>query len=305
MKWQTEVEIQPSEKRIDYSDSLLFVGSCFAAEMGARMSSLLFDVRVNPFGVLFNPASVASSLKRLIDRSLFTKDDLIKCDDLYKSFYHGSDFCALSQEEFLDINNRLLLDAANHFEKSRWIVITLGTSWVYRDKQSGIIVSNCHKIPASHFERFSMDISSIVSLIEPFIKGIPDKEWVFTVSPVRHLKDGAHGNQLSKSKLLLAVDEIVRNSHNAHYFPAYEVFIDQLRDYRYYASDMVHPSDAAVDYVWERFSEAYISNNCKERMKDARSLAEMKSHRILFPGSRESIRFIEKISILEKKLGIE
>ncbi len=305
MKWQTEVEIQPSEQKIDYKDSLLFLGSCFATEMGVKMSNLLFDVKVNPFGVLFNPASIYASIKRLSQKKLFTKDDLVKCDDLYKSFYHGSDFCSFSEEEFLEKNNRLLIDAASHFEKSRWMIVTFGTSWVYKHKQRDTIVSNCHKIPASNFDRFALDVPEVISLIEPLVKEFPSKEWVFTVSPVRHLKDGAHGNQLSKSRLLLAVDSIVQRYDNSHYFPAYEVFIDQLRDYRFYASDMVHPTAEAIDYIWERFSGAYINDNCKQRMRDANSLAEMKNHRVLFPGSKESMRFLQKIAELEKRLGSE
>ncbi len=302
MKWHTEVEISPLKERITYSDEIFCLGSCFAGEVGAIMKNLRFKITINPFGVLFNPGSISMAIERLKTGSPFLEGDLLKAGDVYKSFYHGSEFASLSAEEFLLRNNGILEQASQRFAQSKWIVLTLGTSWVYKERSNGKIVSNCHKLPDSFFERELMEPHEIFSLIDRCIKENPGKRWIITVSPVRHLKDGANGNQLSKARLLLATERLLKEHDNVFYFPAYEVFMDELRDYRFYASDLLHPSQEAVQYIWELFMKFAIDKTCFDRIRLIKELNNLRNHRVLFPGSEEHKKLLEKIEILEKRL---
>ncbi len=305
MRWQTEVEISPLNERITYRDEIIFLGSCFAAEIGLKMQELRFRVVVNPFGVLFNPGSISSSLQRIQTCEFFEANELIKAGDIYKSFSHGSEFASSSKEEFLSRNNSILRSVSNHYKNCRWVVITLGTSWVYRERVSGKIVSNCHKLAHSFFERSTMEVDEIVESLTPAIEANPDKKWIITVSPVRHLKEGANGNQLSKARLLLASEILAKRFSNVFYFPAYEIFMDQLRDYRFYAQDMVHPSKEAINYVWEQFSFFALDISCDKVLKLVNELNLMKNHRPMFPESGDYKSLLEKIAILEHKIAKE
>ena len=302
MNWQTKVEITPLKDKISYNDMILFMGSCFAGEVGAQMKDLRFTVLVNPFGVMFNPASVALSLERLDSCNCFVEEDILKAGELYKSFYHGSEFAWASKEEFLKSNNEILKSASLHFHSSSRVIITLGSSWIYKDKTTKQVVSNCHKFPASNFERVILSTEESANLLSPLIEKYKDKQWILTVSPVRHLRDGAHINQLSKSRLLLAADLLAESFSNVTYFPAYELFMDELRDYRFYASDMVHPSASAVKYVWDRFKEFAVDAKCEPKIKIVDALNQMRNHRPLFPESKDYKEFLNKIDNLEEKL---
>ena len=305
MKFATKVEITPLEKRVNYSNKLLFMGSCFAAEIGAKLKSLRFDVSVNPFGVLYNPASIALSFERLESGLPFEATELIKSGDIYKSFMHGSEFAAMGEGDFLDKNNNILAEASLHFKESKWISVSLGTSWIYREKSSGRIVSNCHKLPSSCFFREILSIEEILTSLSPIIENYSGKEWIFTVSPIRHWKDGAHGNQLSKARLLLAIENLSERFDNVHYFPAYELMMDELRDYRFYADDMLHPSSFAVEYIWDKFKEFVIDIGCSSRMQKITALNSMYNHKPIFSESKEYRLFLEKIRELEMEIEID
>lgn len=303
MKWQTKVEIPALEEKISYDHKILFMGSCFASEIGAQMKDLRFQSLVNPFGVMFNPASVALSLERLDKCNLFVEEDVLVTGDVYKSFYHGSEFAQESKDAFLKYNNEILKKASEHFHSSSHVVITLGTSWVFKELRSNLVVSNCHKLPASNFERSSLPSEESAASLSTFIERYKDKQWILTVSPVRHLKDGAHGNQISKAKLLIATDILASTFSNVVYFPAYELFMDELRDYRFYASDMVHPAPHAVKYVWERFRDFGVDSSCDAKMKIIDSLNQMRNHRPLFPASKDYKEFLNRVEQLEEKLS--
>lgn len=301
--WQTLVDADPLKERILYDDKILFAGSCFASEIGSRMKDMRFKVVVNPFGVLFNPASIAGSIERLDQGIPFTSDDLIKSGDIYKSFMHGSEFASISEEEFLEKNNRILKTASIHFKESRWIILTLGTSWIYREKKSGLVVSNCHKLPSDNFLRESMSPNDIENTLAEIIERFPDKRWIITVSPVRHWKDGAAGNMLSKAGLIVASHALLKRFSNTFYFPSYEIFMDELRDYRFYADDMIHPSAQSVNYIWERFIKFAIDASCEPVMSLIASLNKMRQHRPLFPESKDYRQFLKKIEELEAKIA--
>ena len=301
MKLLTEISINPLEQTIHYGDGLLFLGSCFADEVGGICRGLGFDAMVNPFGVLYNPVSVANAVHRLASGRPFAHEEVIRTgEEYYCTFSHNTTFWQPTEEALLEKINASLLVAHEHFKAARWVMVSLGTSWVYRSIETQEVVANCHKLPARQFDRICLSVSASVAVLSGLAKMYPDKQFVFTVSPLRHIKDGLHGNQLSKASLLLAVDEVCKAFDNAHYFPAYEILLDELRDYRFYKEDMVHPTEQAVQYIWERFVDFAIDPKEKPAMKAAADLKQMLQHMPVFPESEAFKRFeslrVEKIN---------
>lgn len=292
MIFHTEINIKPLEQTVVYADALLFLGSCFADEVGVICKGLGFNALVNPFGVLYNPASIAQSVERLDSGRPFTRDDVIAVGERqYCTFNHNTAFWNTSEDMLLQTINQRLGEAHEHFMKSKWLVVSLGTSWVFKHRMSGQIVSNCHKLPAHQFDREFLTVERSSQYLSGIVERHPEKQFIFTVSPLRHLKDGMHGSQLSKAALLLAVNEICRQFANAHYFPAYEIMMDELRDYRFYKEDMVHPTEQAVCYIWERFAEFAINASEKPAMNAAAELRQMLEHKPLFPETEAFKRF--------------
>lgn len=292
MIFHTEINIKPLEQTVVYADALLFLGSCFADEVGVICKGLGFNALVNPFGVLYNPASIAQSVERLDSGRPFTRDDVIAVGERqYCTFSHNTAFWNTSEDMLLQTINQRLGEVHEHFMKSKWLVVSLGTSWVFKHRMSGQIVSNCHKLPAHQFDREFLTVERSSQYLSGIVERHPEKQFIFTVSPLRHLKDGMHGSQLSKAALLLAVNEICRQFANAHYFPAYEIMMDELRDYRFYKEDMVHPTEQAVRYIWERFAEFAINASEKPAMNAAAELRQMLEHKPLFPETEAFKRF--------------
>ena len=258
MKLQTPVTDERCKVGISYDDKIMMLGSCFSDNIGRQLQEYGFNVCINPFGTLYNPASIGAAIDRLISRRHFTADDCVEIgagSTRICSFYHHTSMSGKDADEFLAKANSVLEEAADFFRDCNKIIMTLGTSWCFRHTGSGAIVSNCLKHPAAEFkrERLSPDeISRILRKITATECGRP-KEYIFTVSPIRHFKDGAHGNQLSKAGLLLGID--AATGDNSDYFPAYEIVMDELRDYRFYAEDMCHPSAQTVGYIRDRFLE--------------------------------------------------
>ena len=298
MLFHTEVNIKPLNQTIHYSDGLLFLGSCFADEVGGLCRGLGFDAMVNPFGVLYNPASIAQSVERLDSGKSFGHEEVIQVGEgQYCTFSHNTAFWNSSEPALLEQVNQSLAGAHVHFLKSKWVIISLGTSWVFRDKETQKVVSNCHKLPANQFERQFLTVEQSVQYLSEIVQRHPKKQFIVTVSPLRHLKDGLHENQLSKAALLLSVDEVCKWFGNAHYFPAYEILMDELRDYRFYKEDMVHPTEQAVRYIWERFTDFAIDPKEKSAMKAAVELRQMLHHKPLFPESEP----FKKFELLKEK----
>lgn len=298
---QTEIKIQPIDQPIAYGDGLIFLGSCFADEVGGICRGLGFNALVNPFGVLYNPASIAQSLERLYSGTPFSHKEVIRVGEgQYCTFSHNTAFWNVSESALLEQVNQSLVKAHAYFEKSKWVILSLGTSWAFRDKETQKVVSNCHKLPAARFERVFLSVEQSVRCLSEIVQQHPEKRFIFTVSPLRHVKDGLHENQLSKAALLLAVDEVCKAFNNAHYFPAYEILLDELRDYRFYKEDMVHPTEQAVRYIWERFVDFAIDPKEKPAMKAAAELRQMLQHRPLFPESEAYKRFEQ---LKEKKIN--
>ena len=286
MEFTTPIRITPLKQTIAYGDGLLFLGSCFADEVGGICKGLGFDAQVNPFGVLYNPSSIAMAIKRLYTGESFTQEDIVRVGNGYYCTYsHNTAFWRPSEEELLDTVNPELEKAHEHYLKAKWIVISLGTSWVFRNKATGDVVANCHKLPADQFDRELFTIEQSTHCLTELFRVNFDKQFIFTVSPLRHLKDGLHENQLSKASLLMAVNEVCERFDNAHYFPAYEILLDELRDYRFYKEDMVHPTDQAVRYIWDKFVDFAINPSEKPALQASSELKQMLHHKPLFPDS--------------------
>ena len=299
MIFRTEIETNPLKHRIVYGEGMLFLGSCFAEEVGELCRGMGFNVQLNPFGTLYNPRSVHDSLLRLQSGRPFTHDEVIEVGGgYYCTFSHNTDFWCSSEEALINKVNTHLSEAHAHFTTAKWIIISLGTSWVFCDRDTKEVVSNCHKLPASRFERFSLNTQATADLLSDLLRTFPDKQFIFTVSPLRYLKDGLHESQLSKASLLLAVDQVCRMFPNAHYFPAYEILLDELRDYRFYKEDMVHPTDQAVRYIWEKFVSFAVSPSEIPAMQAVSELKQMLRHKPLFPESEAYRKFV---SLREQK----
>ena len=297
MKLNTPVEIKPLEKRLTYKDSILFIGSCFADEMGRRCVDRYFDTLVNPFGVLFNPCSISDCLGLLegyginAEQCSFIPGDVIQTAGGYVSFHHHGSMARPTAQEFLDNANKVLADASDFYYREGWVVVTLGTAYVYIDKESGDVVANCHKLPADRFERTMIDADQVYDALSQYVAARPERQWIFTVSPVRHLSDGLHANTLSKATLHLGIEKLVNRYPNAHYFPAYEILMDELRDYRFYADDMMHPTQQAADYIFERFMDFALADSDRSLLAEAEKVHGMMEHRILNPGTPDAARF--------------
>lgn len=272
MKLQTPVADEPCKVGISYEDKIMMLGSCFTDNIGRQLVDYGFDVCVNPFGTLYNPVSILRSVERLISGTPFIAEDCVQIgagDTRWCSFSHHTSFARASREEFLEHANMALKAAHEHFLSCSKVIITLGTSWCFRHKESDAIVSNCLKHHASEFFRERLSAAEVTEALRRIVElccessaGVCPKQFIFTVSPIRHFKDGAHGNQISKSALLIGIDDLLAGlpgdlSMNpfyfADYFPAYEIVMDELRDYRFYAEDMCHPTQQTVDYIRERF----------------------------------------------------
>jgi len=283
MKLITEVELPGYPFQLDHRSHILMMGSCFTEEIGRILGEYLFPVCINPFGVTYNPASVLNGLNAITEKVAYEAGDLHHYNGLWISFDHYTRFSHPDREEALQKINRKLHEAKKIVEDAQALVITWGTAWIYRHIKSDRVVNNCHKIPAREFSRSRLTPNQVIKLYEPFISSListrPDLQFIFTVSPVRHWKDGAHGNQLSKAVLLLAADELVQAfPRNCSYFPSYEIVMDELRDYRYYGSDLVHTNELATRYIWEKFSKVLIHKRSLQIIQELDPLLRMKAH---------------------------
>ena len=285
ISFTTKVTAPEAGHKIDYSCKIIMLGSCFSTEIGKILQDYKFDVAVNPFGVLYNPCSISRSVERLLECRMFSKEEIIRTNPAdaasparYASFWHHSSFSRSSEEGFLSNANCSLQQASEFMQQADTVIITLGTAWTYRHIGTGEIVSNCHKRTAKEFHRELLTVESCKEELRKIANLLPDKNIIFTVSPIRHLKDTAHGNQISKATLLLAVEETINECSWCRYFPSYEIMMDELRDYRFYAEDMVHPSPLAVKYIFEKFKESNISPLAFKQMESNMRLTRAENH---------------------------
>lgn len=288
------------------------MGSCFAENMGAKLADHFFPVEINPFGTLYNPASIAEGLRMLMEEKQLEASDLFFYQEMYHSFTHHSRFSASTQEDCLKKINERLLTSSSALKMADRLVVTFGTAWVYKLKSDGRIVANCHKLPEKTFVRTRLTVDEIVndwSLVLDLLRQYnPDLKILLTVSPVRHWKDGANENQISKATLILAIEELRRlNPMLVDYFPAYEIMIDELRDYRFYADDMLHPSALAVDYIWSCFADQYLEHESHIVLKELTEIRKALAHKPFNSASEAYHNFLkqtlQKAETLNNKIG--
>lgn len=299
MKLITEVQIPDYPFHLDYDSPILMLGSCFAEEIGRMLFKNLFPVSVNPFGVTYNPGSVLKGLQALIGKDAYVEDDLDEFKGMWFSFDHYTRFSDPDKNLVLERINQRFLKAKTMLKKASTLMITWGTAWVYRHGPEQRVVNNCHKLPAREFTRERLTPDQVVEGYSPFLNNLlmkrPDLKVLFTVSPVRHWKDGAHGNQLSKATLLLAADTLVKAfPDRCFYFPSYELVMDEMRDYRFYASDLVHLNETATRYIWEKFSQAVVSDKAKKIIRELEPLLRLNAHRPVRPEGLEHMQLEEK-----------
>ncbi|MDR2125203.1 MAG: GSCFA domain-containing protein [Prevotellaceae bacterium] len=309
MQLQTKTEIKSFDEKLSHTSKILMLGSCFANNIGERLLDAKFNVCINPFGVVYNPFSIANSIELLIANTKITENDLLQHNGLYYNFCYHTSFSSMDKQYTLNKMNIAKQRGSEFLKNAKNILITFGSAVGYKYKKTDKIVANCHKIPSFEFEKIVLNIDDTVKIMNRSIQNIMtvnnDANFIFTVSPVRHLSDGAHENQLSKSRLLIATDEICRNNSRCQYFPAYEIMMDELRDYRFYAADMLHPSNLAVDYIWQKFANAAICNESLKLIEEIEKISIAKSHRTFNPDSDEHKKFLktylEKTKLLQAK----
>lgn len=300
MNLYTPVEAVSGLPLLSQENNLLLLGSCFASEMGQRLADAKFRCDVNPYGVLYNPLSISAALREIVAGRCYKEEDLFLFRGLWHSAMHHGSFSLASVEETLSGINGRLQNAHERLDQLDCLLLTLGSAWVYEDKKTGTVVANCHKQPESCFTRRMLSVDEIVAdytlLLSGLLERTPRLKVIFTVSPIRHVRDGLHANQLSKATLLLAVDRLqTAFPEQVFYFPAYELLLDELRDYRFFAEDMVHPSETAIRYVWERFTQSCISAEALQIMDESEKIHKMLSHKPFHPDSEEYKRFLGQI----------
>ena len=275
MKLQTIVDIVPSNRKIGYEDSILMTGSCFADSIGEQMEQRNLRVTCNPFGTLYNPLSIAQAL------TMTDMPELIEHDGLWHSMAHHGSFSRADKDEAEQAIRASIETMQKALREATVVIVTFGTAWVYEWKGERV-VGNCHKLPETNFSRRRLTAEEIVAAWKPLLKRYSDKHWVFTVSPIRHIKDGLHENQLSKATLLQAVEKLTGEAGlTADYFASFEIMLDELRDYRFYADDLVHPSSLAVNYIWERFVDTFCTPQTKNEMNIQHKRWQFEHHRPL------------------------
>lgn len=300
MKFRTNIAPTKTRFSLTHEQPVMLMGSCFAENIGEKLDSYKFNKQVNPFGILYNPASIANALIALLENEKYTEEDLLFQNGLWHHYnFHGK-FSHVDKAVCLEQVNAAVQNGHDFLLSTDTLFITFGTAWTFILKDTEEVVANCHKVPAKNFDRELLKLEEIVQMYTVLIKQLlrvnPKMNIVFTVSPVRHWKDGAIDNHLSKSILTVAVHQLVEQFIPVQYFEAYELMLDDLRDYRFYAEDMLHPSVQAIDYIWNHFSETYFFEDTQHLNKRIEKVQKGLNHRFLFPDSEEAKEFKAKVA---------
>lgn len=296
MKFTTDVRIPKPDFSISHAHSGLTIGSCFTTYIGDTMKAQKFPLLVNPLGTVYNPISIAQSIEILVGNRTIESQDLFLEHGVWQSFYLHTSFSNTNKHTVLEQVRSVQSQCKETLASLEYVIISLGTSWIYTHTSQNIVVNNCHKQPARDFTRRRMTVSEIVQTLQSTITllrnvSTPNVKIIFTLSPIRHTKDGIFGNNVSKAALLLAIDELLEMPH-VYYFPAYEILLDELRDYRFYAQDMIHPSDVAVAYIYEKFSTSYFTSSTLHICNEIESIHKAIQHKAFNADSEEYRLFI-------------
>ncbi|MDG3584138.1 GSCFA domain-containing protein [Galbibacter pacificus] len=303
MKLQTQIPLKVAENTIDYNSKVFLMGSCFVENIGEKLQYFKFQNLVNPFGIIFHPVAMEHLLDRVVKERFFTVDDIFYLNERWQCFEVHSEMGNSSKEAFLDHLNTSLEALKAFLQEASHVVITLGTAWGYRHMEQGKIVANCHKVPQKCFQKELMEVNALSLSLKRTTSLLlslnPEIEIIFTVSPVRHIKDGFVENQLSKAHLIAAVHQIITGEKRLHCFPSYEIMMDELRDYRFYAEDMLHPNETAVKYIWKKFQDVWIDHESLPIMKEVEKVQNGLQHR---PFNRESEEYKKFQLKLQQKI---
>ncbi|RTE54954.1 GSCFA domain-containing protein [Arenibacter aquaticus] len=309
MKLQTQIPLSEEGPKIDYHSKLLLLGSCFAENIGDRFQHYKFQSLVNPFGILYQATAIHKVAKKVVSGTEFPEEHLVFSNEKWQALDVHSDLSRSEKTETLQAIENASSSTTDCLNGVTHVIITLGTAWAYKYKQTNCIIANCHKVPQKNFEKILLDTSSIanalldtISLLQSRVPGV---KVILTVSPVRHLKDGFVENQRSKANLISAVHEVLGKLPQASYFPAYEIMMDELRDYRYYDRDMVHPNSLAIDYIWEKFISVWVAKEVLPQMDKVAAVQNGLNHRPFNPESDKHRQFLrkldQKIAYLQKQ----
>ena len=305
-----DIDFKTPVKKITYSDKIFLIGSCFTDHIGRRLEELKFSVLQNPNGILFDPVSVSNSLNSYINLKQYGEADLFYLNELWQSWNHHSLYSGMKAHEVIENINLSQRKAHDHLQKAAWLIITLGSSFSYQLKENDQPVANCHRAPAQLFKKHLLSIEETISALEENIKRLktfnPELNVIFTISPVRHIRDGVIENNRSKARLIEAVHHLAENHEHIHYFPAYEIVIDVLRDYRFYDIDLVHPNYAATEFVFEKFEQHYIEPSARIFMEEIRKISNAYKHKSFQPETEAHKSFLKnhfiKVKSLQEKL---
>lgn len=312
MVFRSEFTPKPFSTKIKHTDKLLLIGSCFTEQIGKKLTAHKFDVLENPNGILFNPISIAKALRSYVEEKIYSEEELFYYDEMWASKDHHTRFSDMEKSTTLKKINDEQNAAIQFIKNADWILLTLGSAFIYEwkninnDGDYKNVAANCHKIPTDKFNRRLVDSSEIIKVLQNMQEAVysinPSAKFIYTISPVRHLREGFIENNRSKAALIQAVHKLI-NDNNVFYFPSYELIIDDLRDYRFFAEDLVHPNYAATNYVWEKFVPAVINNSAQELMKEINELNAAKNHKPFNENSSAHLSF--KLNYLEKTAALK
>lgn len=306
MQFRTELKISESKFKIEHHDALFFMGSCFAENIAEKSHMLLFNTCINPHGILYNPKSIATAISEYCTQKIYKKEDLFFFDNWWHSWNHHSRFSNTDINLCLENINKNISIAFNFLQKSKFLFITLGSAFIYKYVKSNSYVANCHKVPNKEFEKELLTIDSIICNMQSAIDAVnyfnKEIKIIFTVSPVRYIRDGIVENTLSKARLLESVHQLCNKNNNCYYFPAYELIMDDLRDYRFFKEDLVHPSEMAINYVWEKFSNCFFSNQCLNIIKEIEEIVIAENHQPRNINSESYLSFKKNVEEKKQKL---
>jgi hypothetical protein len=306
MHFRTKIPLYQRQEQIRPNDSIYCIGSCFADNLYLFFDRLKFRCQQIPNGILYNPVSISRSIERICSERPYVEEDLVFSEEIWYSWEHHGSISSQSKQELLDTCNNLKTEAREFLRSVQWCILTLGTSFVFSHNTLKRIVANCHKIPAKFFERYRLSTKTIIEELGNTIKTLqdlnPEINIILTVSPIRHIRDGLVENQRSKSSLLLAADTLVHNFEKVTYFPSYEILMDDLRDYRFYKDDLIHPTHFAVQYILEQFQQVYFTSESKKKVSDISPLIKAREHRPMQKHTDQILIFSEKHLELIRKL---
>lgn len=308
MKLQTQIPLKPEQhNQIDYYSKLLLLGSCFVENIGSKLNYFKFQNTINPFGILFHPIAIQELITNAVNEKTYIENDIFFHNEQWHCFDGHSQLSTTTKDKLLESLNRGIEILNKQITQSTHIIITLGTAWVYRHVETDRLVANCHKVPQKQFLKELLSVDMITESLESIIALIKtvnsNASVLFTVSPIRHLKDGFLENTQSKSHLLAAIHQVVAPRKQQYYFPSYEIMMDELRDYRFYKDDMIHPNQTAINYIWEKFQNVWISESSKETMQKVDDIQKGLAHKTFNPNSESHKLFLQQLDIKQSLIN--